>query len=472
MEAGNPLLDDYVLRLTGARAPAGLLPADRLRRRRPLRRALLPRLRGRRLRAQPRLAVPPRPGAGASTGDLAAHLLAQDLIYVGGGSVLSLLGTWRAHGHRPVAARGVAARRRPLRAERRLAVLVRRGGHRVPRRAASACAGLGLLPHSNCVHYDGEPARRAEYHRFVGDGMRAGYAADDGAALHFVGTRARSASWRRARASAAYRVAPRRRHVVETPLATTSTSASAASPVAGRVTPHDPRDGRRRLHRASPATPRSTSSSSSSPAGAGAADPASCRPRSGDPQRADRAASTPPSATAPCEPDVLSLFRLARRRRAAARDRARAGRRLRRRRLDAQPAGDLARARPRPRAARGVGARRRARRAERRRDVLVRGRGDHVRRRARADARARASCPGSLSRPRRRRARARCPVYLRGRRDGRAAGRLGWPTTASACSSATRELERVVSRAPGRRARRAWTRVGDATWSSRAASPT
>src|SRR3954465_2485095 len=31
-------------------------------------------------------------------GDVASHLLAQDLIYVGGGSVVSLLGVWRAHG--------------------------------------------------------------------------------------------------------------------------------------------------------------------------------------------------------------------------------------------------------------------------------------------------------------------------------------------------------------------------------------
>jgi hypothetical protein len=38
------------------------------------------------------------------------------------------------------------------------------------------------------VHYDGEPARRQEYRRFVRDGMCPGYAADDGAALHFVGT--------------------------------------------------------------------------------------------------------------------------------------------------------------------------------------------------------------------------------------------------------------------------------------------
>jgi dipeptidase E len=38
------------------------------------------------------------------------------------------------------------------------------------------------------VHYDGDPARREEYRRFVTDGMRGGFAADDGAALHFVGT--------------------------------------------------------------------------------------------------------------------------------------------------------------------------------------------------------------------------------------------------------------------------------------------
>ncbi|HEX3520092.1 MAG TPA: hypothetical protein VHT29_13750, partial [Solirubrobacteraceae bacterium] len=46
----------------------------------------------------------------------------------------------------------------------------------------------GLLPYSNCVHYDAEPARRAEYHRAVAEGMCGGFAADDGVALHFQGT--------------------------------------------------------------------------------------------------------------------------------------------------------------------------------------------------------------------------------------------------------------------------------------------
>jgi peptidase E len=47
---------------------------------------------------------------------------------------------------------------------------------------------MGLLPGSNCPHYDGEPGRRPAYHLFVRQGrLGAGYAADDGAALHFVG---------------------------------------------------------------------------------------------------------------------------------------------------------------------------------------------------------------------------------------------------------------------------------------------
>ena len=51
-------------RSTGVRAPAGLLRPDRLGRRRPLRRALLPRVRAGAVRAEPPLAVPPRPRGG------------------------------------------------------------------------------------------------------------------------------------------------------------------------------------------------------------------------------------------------------------------------------------------------------------------------------------------------------------------------------------------------------------------------
>ncbi len=126
-------------------------------------------------------------GTGGVEDDLASHLLAQDLIYVGGGNVLSMLGAWRAHGLDAILRR----------AWRRGVVLCGPSAgslcwfeqalsafHGAPR----PVRGLGLLPYSNCVHYDAEPARRAEYHRAVADGMRPGYAVEDGVALHFRGT--------------------------------------------------------------------------------------------------------------------------------------------------------------------------------------------------------------------------------------------------------------------------------------------
>lgn len=119
--------------------------------------------------------------------DLASHLLSQDLIYVGGGNVVSMLGVWRAHGLDDV-----------LRQAWREGIVMcgpsagslcwfdeaLSAFHGPPRRVR----GLGLLPYSNCVHYDAEPARRAEYHSLVAEGMRPGFAVDDGVALHFEGT--------------------------------------------------------------------------------------------------------------------------------------------------------------------------------------------------------------------------------------------------------------------------------------------
>jgi dipeptidase E len=45
---------------------------------------------------------------------------------------------------------------------------------------------LGILPGSFCPHYNGDARRRPTYRRLVGDGMAPGYAADVGAALHFI----------------------------------------------------------------------------------------------------------------------------------------------------------------------------------------------------------------------------------------------------------------------------------------------
>jgi peptidase E len=105
-------------------------------------------------------------GAGFG-GDVTEHLLAQDLIYVGGGSLISLMGVWRAHGLdevlrecwlRGVVLCGLSAGSLCWFSEAVTAF------HGPPQRVR----GLGLLPYSNCVHYDGEPARR-DSHRFLGE---------------------------------------------------------------------------------------------------------------------------------------------------------------------------------------------------------------------------------------------------------------------------------------------------------------
>jgi peptidase E len=49
--------------------------------------------------------------------------------------------------------------------------------------------GLGLLPFSNCVHFDCERDREDAFRRHLLEGMCGGYAAEDGAALHFTNKR-------------------------------------------------------------------------------------------------------------------------------------------------------------------------------------------------------------------------------------------------------------------------------------------
>ena len=77
---------------------------------------------------------------------------------------------------------------------------------------------LGFLPGSACPHYDGEERRRPRYHELVAGGFPAGYAADDGVALHFEGSGLREAVTARADA-AAYRVGLEDGSVVEERLA-------------------------------------------------------------------------------------------------------------------------------------------------------------------------------------------------------------------------------------------------------------
>lgn len=120
--------------------------------------------------------------------DVRAHLLAQDIIWVGGGSVAGLIVMWRLHGVDEV-----------LR-EAWDAGVVLTGGS-----AGSLCwhtggttdsfgpelrpwtDGLGLVRGSSCPHYDSETRRRPLYQRLVREGaLDPGYATDDGVGLHYV----------------------------------------------------------------------------------------------------------------------------------------------------------------------------------------------------------------------------------------------------------------------------------------------
>ena len=215
MEQGNSLLDDYVLSLTDAERPrVCFIPtasgdADHYVVR------FYRRFSGS-CEASHVSLFRRNQGIGGVEDDLAAHLLGQDLIYVGGGNVVSMLGAWRAYGLDEILRR----------AWRKGVVLCGPSAgslcwfdealsafHGAPR----SVRGLGLLPYSNCVHYDAEPERRAEYHRFVGDGMSSGFAVQDGVALHFRRTRLKRVVSSRPD-GCAYRVEHASDGVVETPL--------------------------------------------------------------------------------------------------------------------------------------------------------------------------------------------------------------------------------------------------------------
>jgi len=123
--------------------------------------------------------------------DVRAYLLAQDVIWVGGGSVANLLAVWRVHGlddvlreawQAGVVLAGVSAG----------SICWHVGGPTDSFGAVlrPALGGLALLPYGNGVHYDSEEGRRPLLHRLVADGtLPTSYATDDGVGLVYEGTR-------------------------------------------------------------------------------------------------------------------------------------------------------------------------------------------------------------------------------------------------------------------------------------------
>ncbi|MDT7576917.1 MAG: dipeptidase [Pseudonocardiales bacterium] len=149
--------------------------------------------------------------------DLRALVLAQHVVYVGGGSTANLLAVWRLHGLDTVLfeayAAGVVLAGISAGMNCWFAASVTDS---FGPRLAGLPDGLGLLPFSACPHYDGEEQRRPTYRRLVAEGFPGGYAADEGAALVFtdgtltevVASRAGAGGYRVERVDGAVRETP------------------------------------------------------------------------------------------------------------------------------------------------------------------------------------------------------------------------------------------------------------------------
>ena len=122
--------------------------------------------------------------------DMRAHLLAQDVIWVGGGSTANLLALWRLHGldvvlrecwEAGVVLKGVSAG----------SLCWHVGGttDSFGPTLVPVTNGLGFLPWSNSPHHDAEEQRRPLIHRLIADGtLPDGYATENGTGLVFFGT--------------------------------------------------------------------------------------------------------------------------------------------------------------------------------------------------------------------------------------------------------------------------------------------
>ena len=122
--------------------------------------------------------------------DVREHLLKQDVIWVGGGSVVNLLAVWRAHGldrilHEcwlsGIVLGGVSAGSLCW----HVGGTTDSFGHQL----RPITDALGWLPYANGVHYDTEPQRRPLLEQLVSEGrLPTAYATDDGVGLVYRGT--------------------------------------------------------------------------------------------------------------------------------------------------------------------------------------------------------------------------------------------------------------------------------------------
>ena len=141
--------------------------------------------------------------------DLTEFVCSQDIIYVGGGNSANMLMIWKTHG-----------------LDLALKTAYDNGTVLAGLSAGSICwfeqgvtdsfgyplrklNYLGFLNGSNCPHYDSEVNHRGAYHDLIKDGMKDGYATDDGVGLHFINEELKNIVSSRKNASA-YKLACKR----------------------------------------------------------------------------------------------------------------------------------------------------------------------------------------------------------------------------------------------------------------------
>jgi len=151
--------------------------------------------------------------------DLTEFVCSQDVIYVGGGNSANMLTVWKTHG-----------------LDIALKTAYDNGTILAGLSAGSICwfeqgvtdsfgyplgslNCLGFLTGSNCPHYDSEVNHRLAYHDLIKEGMKDGYAADDGVGLHFINEELKNIVSSRKNASA-YKLSRQDESIIENKLET------------------------------------------------------------------------------------------------------------------------------------------------------------------------------------------------------------------------------------------------------------
>jgi dipeptidase E len=128
------------------------------------------------------------------TADLRSYLLAQDVIYVGGGNTKSLIALWRAWEVDNILHEAWEQGTVLCGSSAGMICWFEQGNTDSIPGKLTALPCLGWLSGSACPHYDGEPERRPSYQQMVARGeILPGHAADNGVGLYFVGKELREA---------------------------------------------------------------------------------------------------------------------------------------------------------------------------------------------------------------------------------------------------------------------------------------